>query len=360
MNIDFYDPTTTLDRYSKQKIVWHPDKLKSFVSNKLTAPLNVRIKPINACNHSCYWCAYHSPDMSKMHLDMKPKDMIEIDKLYEILDDFVDMGIKAVTYSGGGDPLLHPHAFEFLKRTLDNKLEASVITHGQFIKNKIAEVLTDFKWVRVSVDYYNALSFSESRHTPQRCYDEIMQNLENFARNKKNCELEVNFVITKHNYKHLDIITRIYKDIGVNNIRFSPMWVHNFQEYHSQIKEFVYNELESIKARHEVGSFKIYSSYNPKAIDSTVTSRPYTKCFIMQIKPVIGADLNVYTCHNQAYSNDSIIASIKNQSFKNAWFNSQPFHQEFKCQTVCTGQCADDRKNIFIHDLIGVHGDNFI
>ena len=106
MNIDFYDPTTTLDRYSKQKIVWHPDKLKSFVSNKLTAPLNVRIKPINACNHSCYWCAYHSPDMSKMHLDMKPKDMIEIDKLYEILDDFVDMGIKAVTYSQNLKPII--------------------------------------------------------------------------------------------------------------------------------------------------------------------------------------------------------------------------------------------------------------
>ena len=132
-----------LDRYSKHKIAWHSNKLQSFTHNKLTAPIYVLINPLNACNHHCYWCAYHSPDMSQMHLDMEPKDIIGIDKLYEILDDFVDMGVKAVTYSGGGEPLLHPHAVKYLERTVDNKLDASVITHGQFVKNDIAEVLID-------------------------------------------------------------------------------------------------------------------------------------------------------------------------------------------------------------------------
>ena len=111
------------NKYSDKKIVWFPEKLQSFVDGEITAPLYVRVKPLNRCNHKCFWCVYHEPDLSQMHNDMRVKDMIPMDKMYEILDDFVDMGVKAVTYSGGGEPLMHPNTAEYLQAALDRDWE---------------------------------------------------------------------------------------------------------------------------------------------------------------------------------------------------------------------------------------------
>jgi radical SAM protein with 4Fe4S-binding SPASM domain len=37
----------------------------------------------------------------------------------------------------------------------------------------------------------------------------------------------------------------------------------------------------------------------------------------MQVVPVIGADGNVYNCHNKSYTEEAIIGNINNQSFEN-------------------------------------------
>jgi hypothetical protein len=46
------------NKYSDYKIFSHPEKILSFKDDVLTPPIYVRIKPINKCNHACYWCVY--------------------------------------------------------------------------------------------------------------------------------------------------------------------------------------------------------------------------------------------------------------------------------------------------------------
>ena len=41
------------NRYSDLKIVHFPEKLRSFQEGRITAPIYVRVKPINVCNHAC-------------------------------------------------------------------------------------------------------------------------------------------------------------------------------------------------------------------------------------------------------------------------------------------------------------------
>ena len=95
------------NKYSDYKIFNFSEKLESFKTNKILAPLYVRIKPTNRCNHDCYWCVYadsfrkkNKPDDygvghidSKMHTEMVESDIMPKDKLLETLDIFKDIGV---------------------------------------------------------------------------------------------------------------------------------------------------------------------------------------------------------------------------------------------------------------------------
>ena len=122
--------------YETSKIFRHPYKLQSLLEGKVTAPIYVRVKPTNRCNHHCFYCAYDSNSPIKIDRTLE----IPCEKMMEILADFKNMGVKAVTFSGGGEPLIYPHIEETMEKTLDYGIDLSIITNGQKLNNKRAEL----------------------------------------------------------------------------------------------------------------------------------------------------------------------------------------------------------------------------
>ena len=153
--------------YSPSKIVFHKEKLESLAKGEITSPIYVRVKPENRCNHRCFYCSY-DPDFDYVLSETKNnKDSLPRDKMMEILNNFKEMGVKAVTYSGGGEPLIYPYIEETLQKTLENNINLSIITNGQKLNEKRAELLTQAKWVRVSGDSINAKLFNKIRRIPE-------------------------------------------------------------------------------------------------------------------------------------------------------------------------------------------------
>lgn len=358
------------NRYSDFKITHFPDKLKSFQDGVIAPPIYVRVKPYNACNHGCWWCVYSTGFrpldkdnhiQSGMHSDMKLADQIPFAKMREILDDFKEMGVKAVTYSGGGEPLMYPDICATMERTLNYDIDLSIITNGQQIYGRRAETLASAKWVRVSIDYTNAAEMAASRNVPERFFFSILANLENFSRTKeRECELTVNFIIHKDNIKGLGKFTKTLKDVGVENVRFSPMWVPNFLEYHTPLLEDVRAELAEAQSLVD-STFQVNSTYNISG-SGHFPERAYHRCFFMQTVPVIGADQIVYACHNKAYSADGAIGSIKDQHFKDLWYSdaAKNAFEELDPMVTCRHECTADGKNKIIHGLLDAHQDNFV
>lgn len=349
----------TSNKYSNCKIVWFDTKLKALRDGIITPPIYVRIKPTNRCCHNCFFCVYRS-DLSEMHSNVQPNDELSKEKMLEVLDDFKEMGVKAVTYSGGGEPLLHKDIVEVFERTKANGIDLSVITNGQLLSQDRAESLRDAKWVRISMDYYDVESFVESRSSTATSFKTILANVRRFAliRNA-GCDLSVNFIIAKHNFEHICDVAGLLKDLGVDNVRFSPVWLDDFLDYHKDIKKVVRQALREAKKRYDCETFRIYHSYN---ITREQFRRRYRTCYIQQIIPSIGADYNVYNCHNKSYDADAIIGNISNQSFKQMWFSEEAAKHfaQFDPTTSCRCQCANDSKNKFIQNLLDCHGDNYV
>ncbi len=348
------------NKYSPYKIVWFWEKLNSFSSGEVKAPIYIRIKPTNRCVHNCYFCVYRFK-FCKMHELCNRTDELSKEKLIEIVNDLSQIGTRAVTLSGGGEPLCHPGILEILSEINRLGLDNSIITNGQLLSGDRAMALKNAKWVRVSMDYYDGVSFEKSRRLPGKFVLEIYKNIENFAKIKnKNCDLAVNFIVTKDNYTHLFKIAEELKGLGVENVRFSPLWVTDFKSYHKPLKEEVLLQIRQAREVLNNDNFTVYDSYN---IEEQAQKRTYSKCYMMQITPVIAADSNVYSCHNKAYDKEGLIGSIKDKKFSQLWFSPEAknvFENLNPIEYCSRHQCAGDKKNILINEFLEAKDDNFI
>ena len=361
------------NKYSNFKIFHFPEKLKSFGAGEVLAPLYVRIKPINICNHGCFFCVYSTGFrvkdggeeehiISGMHEDMKEDDVIPTEKMMEILYDLHRIGTKAVTYSGGGEPLMHPDIVPIMRRTLELELDLSIITNGQNLAKERAQVLSKAKWVRVSMDYTDGAEMKRFRNVPEKSFDSVIKNINNFAAIKdKTCDLGVNYIVHRNNYKNLWGFSQLLKEAGVENVRYSPMYVPDFYDYHKEIADEVNEQLAKIQTITSE-NFSVNSTYNITPGSSHSSVRSYKRCYIMQTVPVIGADLNVYACHNKAYDSTGCIGSINGKRFLDLWFSKETkeYFEKFNAKTTCMHECSNDGKNILINDYVNASTDNFI
>ena len=107
--------------------------------------------------------------------------------------------------------------------------------------------------------------------------------------------------------------------------------------------------------------FSVYSSYD-LAAPAHSTERGFHRCFVMETVPVIGADQQVFRCHNTAYSEHGLIGSIKDRRFKDLWFSEETAanFRAFDAATSCRHQCAAHSKIVFTQELLDASGDAFV
>jgi wyosine [tRNA(Phe)-imidazoG37] synthetase (radical SAM superfamily) len=344
------------DKYGHERIVGDTEKIKSFKQSIITAPIYVRVKPTNICSHNCFFCVYES-SWSGIHCEMTRQDQIPKEKIMEILSDFKKMGVKAITFSGGGEPLIYPYIEEVLQKTIDYGLDYAMITNGQSLEGRKAELLKNAYWIRVSSDSCFAETFAESRRRPKEWFNKLIENIKNFTiiKNPK-CNFGINFVVHEKNFNQVYLAIKFYKELGVDYIKLTPAWNPKFYVYHEKIKDLVIEEIKKAKRDFEDEKFKVKDTYDNDFSLSSKTERAYEKCYIMQTIPVIGADSNVYFCHNKAYDDKGILGSIKNQSFKQLWFSdhAREIFKNFNPKTNCKHQCTNDKKNIEIIKKLGL------
>ncbi len=341
--------------YGASKLAFHKDKVISLSRKEITAPIYVRVKPTNKCNHKCFFCGC-SPNLKYFRNEtINKSDEIPYETMINLISDFKDMNIKAVTYSGGGEPLIYPHITRTLERTLMYNIELSMITNGQELMGEKAELLTNAEWVRVSIDGIDAETLYKSRRVGEKSFNIITENLREFSKKKKEeCVLGINFPVHHINKDQVYRAAEFFREMGANNIKFTPTWMPNFSEYHNSFREKVIEQIERAISDFSDRGFEIYDTYENDFKLSGVNKRTYSRCCIMEIVPAIGADSFIYFCQDKAYSRKDSIGSLKGKSFKELWFSEETarIFQNFNPKERCKHHCTYDQRNITINKMI--------
>ncbi|MBT4165916.1 radical SAM protein [archaeon] len=342
--------------YNASKLAFHGRKLNDFYRGKISAPIYVRIKPTNKCNHRCFYCSYVPGNDCPVSEEINFMDEIPREKLLEILSDFKEIGVKAITFSGGGEPLIYPHIVEVMRKAKELDIEISIITNGQELKGGKAEVLKDSAWVRISAGEIDAETFEVVRKRPKEWFYSLGENIKEFSKIKSpDCELGINYVVTDKNYMNVYEAAKYFKELGVNHIKFTPVYMHtDFFGYHEPFKESVLEQLKRARDDFDGEGFIIYDTYENDFELTSVNERRYDKCFIMQTVPVIGADSCVYFCHDKTYTKHGMLGSLKERSFRDLWFSEEAerIFETLNPKFACRHHCTYDSRNLLCKNLI--------
>lgn len=342
-------------KYSNFKAFHFPSKIVKLSMGVIPVPIHIRIKPTNKCNHNCYYCSYRLKGV-QIGKDMNLKDSIQKEKMFEIIGDMAEMGVKAVTFSGGGDPLCYKHIADSIKLIHSSGMELAMLTNGSRLELREAYLLAHLAtWLRISIDGWDGKSYAKCRNVKETEFNKIIDNIKWFKKLKGNCCLGVVIVVDINNYTHIYEMATLMKDCGVDSLKIAPVILSNniksINLYHDCIYACVRKEIDKVK-KLEDDNFEVYDSYH-KQMEGF--DKEYNWCPYMQLSPVIGADMNVYTCHDKAYNLDTgLLGSIKNRRFKDFWFDGVGKFLKTDPTKVCNHHCMADKGNKLILEYLNI------
>lgn len=342
--------------YSSLKFLQFNEQLQTLVNGNVVAPVHIRVKPTNWCNHKCWFCAYRTDDLL-LGGQMLEQDSIPEDKMLALSHEFVEMGVKAVTFSGGGEPLLYKPLPKVIDILAAGGIKVAALTNGSNLKGRMADAFAEHgTWIRISLDAWDDASYVKSRGAKLQEFSRLVDNIRSFTDRKSHCVLGVSFIVGHDNHQNISEVCALLKGCDVNHVKISGAVVSNDIEgnnqYHEKIKKQVAEQISETRDLVD-DKFKILDHYHD--LDERF-EKNYSTCPFLRFLTVVGADQYVYTCQDKAYTETGRMGYIGDRSFKEFWFSDEnrEFLNSFNPSEKCHHHCVAHSKNIAIHEYVNL------
>lgn len=336
------------DEYSPYKIIHHKNILGKLRNKEFLNPVHVQMVITNKCNLNCSFCAYRMDGYSSNE-QFNSNDSLSFEKSLQCINDLKSMGTKAIEFTGGGEPTVHPDFTYILQYALEKDFECALVTNGVNISDKMFEQIQHLSWIRISLDAFKKETYSKLKKCTDFTLLRVMSTIQRITKFNKPV-VGVGFVINKDNWKEVFSAARLARDLGVNNFRISTCFSPEGYSYCDEYRE------EAIKLCYEVeklnnDNFKVFNLFNARLKDQFEKVQDYDFCPIKEIHTYIGADYNIYTCCTLAYNKKGLIGSIKDRSLKTVW-NQNKKRYNHNPRIMCKLPCLFKTKNEFINYCI--------
>ena len=116
-----------------------------YFEDKMIYPINIEISPSGICNAKCENCFYRQNTNELKGLDKALFDESRMNLLLQY--ELPLLGVKSISWTGGGEPTQHPAFPKFVKGANESGLEQGLFTNG------LRHIGCDprlFEWIRVT------------------------------------------------------------------------------------------------------------------------------------------------------------------------------------------------------------------
>jgi MoaA/NifB/PqqE/SkfB family radical SAM enzyme len=273
------------------------------------------IYPTYVCNHACLGCDY-SDDNGRD----KPA-MLSGTQLNDVLEQVAGLGVRAVEFCGGGEPLLHPHIEPAIEKLRKMGLSIGLLTNGTEVSPARAELLARAcSYVRVSVEAGSESTYRRvKRPRSPGGLEDVLANVAMLIRHRDRlgspCQISLKYAISKHNRDDLEQAIHHATRLGVDSIQFKS--IRNVpSELTIGEKRVLNRKLEALRS--EYPSVRILGDLLPY--------RSRVPCWLSPLHVTIDAAGDVFICCYFRHRRERHkFGNVFERSLQELWYSPEHF-----------------------------------
>lgn len=332
-------------------------------SRAFGGPYQANLSMTRRCNIRCVHCFFHSPllkteNMFRSRNAKTPKEELSDEKLMErarmldadgprtreLIHELAAMGTRQLTFTGDGEPFLHPDIVDFMRIAKRNGCYCMVNTNGTLIDPPLANEL-----IGLSID---ELKITTMAGTPEMYvtthpgsngadFDSLTDYLLYIAERKKELGLKrpiVNliFISVAMNFDHIDAFVAFGLRVGADRLTFRPIddirdsGLAQIVPSEEQSRLLIHHLLKAktlLKAHGTSHNIDYFSKAYSRQLDTKRFYR-HVPCYYGWLQPRIEINGAVHACCRCQTS----LGNIYQKSFHEIWYG-QPY-QRFRRHAI--------------------------
>lgn len=338
-------------RMDSHKLLYHPERVASWLRGDLIYPIEMEVGLSGACNHRCIFCAVD-------YMEYKP-NMLKANILIPNLELMGKKGLKSIIYAGEGEPLVNPDAPEIFNRTKENGIDAAMSTNGVlFTKEKSKMCLKSLSWVRVSIAGATDATYEKIHQCRKGDLQKVLENLEDAVAVRRDQNLKTTLgaqlLLLPENKDEVVRLAKIIRDLGFDYFTVKPFSQHPSSKAKLSVD---YSEAEEIGhevKQYETENFKIY--FRSKSIENLNMEKQYTSCEGVHFMAYMDAEGDLFPCIVFMGKEEFVYGNIYANSFSEIWESERAskiramFDEKF-IHVHCRKTCRLDEINKYLHEL---------
>lgn len=333
--------------YTPVKAAWHLDRIADLRAGRDIVPTHIHLVISDLCNQDCHFCSYRigagfAAENFAENGNKNPARFIPTVKAKEILDDCAALGVKAIEFTGGGEPTVHKDHLEIIAHAQALGLQTGLVTNGVRLSDHAA--FRNLDWLRISLDAGTAETYEAIRASKQ--WPKAV-NAIGLAVKFDKPYVGVGFVVTRENHAEIVKATALAYTLGAAYIRLSAMFSYDHKDHYAGLLDGI-AAARAEAARFGNERFKVIDLFGDRIGDLDQGRPDYSFCGEQQFVLYIGGDRKVYTCCTNAYTTHGEIGDLRNMRFKD-WLGS---HRRYDFDSRGCHHCQFNDKNRLVNFLI--------
>ena len=307
------------------KILFHSSEILTTgsINNIAINPVAVEIHPTTMCNHRCIHCSYMDRNENRISLSLEIME--------KLVDSLINMNVKSVYFSGGGEPTVYPNLYKYIKKLSNANVDVALLTNGSLmIETGIIDCCDCFKYIAISVPSANKNNFEYI--TGSDNFDKVLScpQLIKTRYGEKAPIVGARVVITSIIYREIPDIIKALFDKSFDYVNFKV--VRDYEDRGLGLKDTEITGLrEMIESLKPIDSdfTNLETIFNYRNIEFT-----NSKCFINEAGLIanINSDGKVYPNIVEIGDEQFCIGNLYNESLEQMWHGSM--HKKVKFESA--------------------------
>ena len=334
------------------KLLWHMDSVKDMLAGKRIAPILMDIGATKKCQSRCSYC-YGT-------YQKKSNDVIPGDVLVRLLSDAGPLGVKAITFTGDGEPTLNPAIYDAVETGARGGLDIGFATNGIAIDDKQNErFINHLQWLRYNLSAATPEVYGKVHGGSGDTFDRIVSNVKKSVelKRKKNvsCTIGLQMVLIPDCIDEVLPEAEMALELGVDYFvikQFSdPGKVIPVRYDQSVIESDAWTTI--LKAAEDMSTDETQVIVKWPHLQRK-GKKPYDRCVDCALLFQVSGNSKCYPCGYLFNKPEYCYGDLKKQTLgeilesERYWQIVRYMAEEFDVHKSCIGACRHDETNIFI------------